>query len=141
VLGPFRADPRIWLRCDVRIVPAGSVAAGLNAATVSESADLIVLGSRHRGHLGEALPGRVGHGLLRDPSRPVALVAVGEPARPLRHIGVLGGDEQIGPRAVQLAARSGARLRVYGPRRPLAGVLRARRARGRAGGRERTVPG
>ena len=67
MLGPFRADPRIWLRCDERIVPAGSFPAGLNAATVSESADLIVLGSRHRGHLGEALPGRVGHGLLRAP--------------------------------------------------------------------------
>ncbi len=108
------------IRCDVRIAPANSVAAGLNAAAASEPADLIVLGSRHRGHLGEALPGRVGHGLLSDPSRPVALVAVGEPARPLRHVGVLPGDVQDGPRAVELAsalaARTGARLRVYEPR-------------------------
>ena len=45
----------------------------------------------------------------------MALVAVGEPARPLRYIGVLPGDEGAGPRAVARAAGTAARLRVYEP--------------------------
>jgi nucleotide-binding universal stress UspA family protein len=106
--------------CDIRIAPAPSVAAGLKEIAAAESADLLVVGSRHRGHLGEALPGRVGHGLLSDPPCPIVLVAVGERARLLRHVGVLPGDEQDGPRAVALAAAlasaTGAGLRIYEPR-------------------------
>ncbi len=105
--------------CDIRIAPAPSVAAGLREIAAAESAELLVVGSRHRGHLGEALPGRVGHGLLRDPPCPIMLVAVGEPVRPLRHVGVLPGDELDGPRAVALAAvlavATGAGLRIYEP--------------------------
>lgn len=103
--------------CNARIVPAASAAEGIAVLARAEHADLVVLGSRHRGRLGEALPGQVGHGLLRDPAWPVALVASGEPAGPLRHVGVLPGGAQDGPRALafadRLAAATGAGLRVY----------------------------
>ena len=115
-----QAAARARVGCDVRIAPAPSVAAGLRQLAAAESADLLVLGSRHRGHLGEALPGRVGHGLLSEPSCPIVLVAAGEPSRPLRHVGVLPGAEPDASRAVAvatgLALATGAELRIYEPR-------------------------
>lgn len=103
--------------CDPLIIPAASPAAGLDQLARAENADLVVIGSRHRGRLGEALPGAVGHGLLRAPSRPVVFVAPGEPARPLRHVGVLADGGADGSRAValaeRLAAATNAELRIY----------------------------
>lgn len=87
-----------------RIVPALSPAAGLRSLAASEHADLLVLGSRHRGILGEALPGQVARGMLRDPPCAVAIVAPGTTARPIRHIGVLADPERGGTRAVGVAA-------------------------------------
>jgi nucleotide-binding universal stress UspA family protein len=103
------------VHCVPRIVPAASPAAGLEQLARAEGADLVVIGSRHRGRLGEALPGEVGHGLLRSPSRPVMFVAQGEPARPLRHIGVLPDGERRRTVALGegLAAASRADLRIY----------------------------
>jgi nucleotide-binding universal stress UspA family protein len=101
--------------CEPRIVPATSPAAGLEALARSEGADLVVIGSRHRGRLGEALPGEVGHGLLRSPTRPVIFVARGEPVRRLRHIGVLPDGERPRTMALgeRLAAAAHAQVRVY----------------------------
>jgi nucleotide-binding universal stress UspA family protein len=111
------AVARAGVSCEARMVPAGSPAAGLNALALTLDADLVVIGSRHRGRLGEALPGGVGHGLLRAPSRPVVFVAQGEPVRPLRHVGVLPDGPADGHRAValaeRLAAAADAELRVY----------------------------
>jgi nucleotide-binding universal stress UspA family protein len=101
--------------CEPRFIPAPSPAAGLEQLARAEGADLVVIGSRHRGRLGEALPGEVGHGLLRSPSRPVVFVAQGEPARPLRHVGVLPDGERRRTLALgeRLAAATHADLRVY----------------------------
>jgi len=95
------------------MVPAASPAAGLEELARAEGADLLVIGSRHRGRLGEALPGEVGHGLLRSPSRPVVFVAPGEPARPLRHVGVLPDGDRAVALGERLAAATHADLRVY----------------------------
>jgi len=108
---------RAGVSCEVRMAPASSPAAGLEALARALDPDLLVIGSRHRGRLGEALPGEVGHGLLRSPSRPVVFVAQGEPERPLRHVGVLPDGAAEGRRAValaeRLAAAADAELRVY----------------------------
>jgi nucleotide-binding universal stress UspA family protein len=112
-----RAAARAHVRCEPRILPAPTPAAGLTEIARAEYPDLVVIGSRHRGRLGEALPGKVGHALLRAPEWPVAFVAAGEPVRPLRHVAVLPGDGDDGPRAVELgtrlAAETHADLRVY----------------------------
>ena len=109
------AATAVAVPCSVRIAPAASPAQGLETVAAEEDADLIVIGSRHRGQLGEALPGDVGHRLLRDPSRPVLFVAPGEPVRALRHIGVLvtGEGSQAAALGERLSAATHSELRIY----------------------------
>lgn len=66
--------------CQARVVPALTAADGLRQLADDERADLVVLGSRHRGWLGEALAGGVGRRLVRAASCPVALVRAVRPA-------------------------------------------------------------
>jgi nucleotide-binding universal stress UspA family protein len=98
------ARARVRGGCERQMAPAPSVSAGLRAIADSVHADLIVLGSRHRGRLGEALAGRTARALLRDGSRSVAIVPAGHRAAPVRHIGVLGEDSDAGREAWSTAA-------------------------------------
>jgi nucleotide-binding universal stress UspA family protein len=106
---------------ECRIAPSVSPAEGLRAIANAESADLVVLGSRHRGRLGEALAGGVARRLVRGATLPVVLVPEIARVRDLEWIGVLPGAGPEAERTIAtaeaLAADVGARVKVYrGPR-------------------------
>jgi nucleotide-binding universal stress UspA family protein len=109
--------------CATRIVPARSPSEGLRHLAEITGAHLVVLGSRHRGRLGEALPGATTRELLHDGRWAVAIVPGAHHVRDLRHLGVLT-DATAAGRAALLAAGliasdTGAELRVQGlPRGP-----------------------
>jgi nucleotide-binding universal stress UspA family protein len=75
-LGGFTA----W---EPRLLAAGSPAAALHRLAEREEADLVVVGSTHRGALGRVLPGSVGERLLHGSRCPVAVTPHGyeAPAR------------------------------------------------------------
>jgi len=103
---------------ECRIAPALSPADGLREIASTEAVDLVVLGTRHRGRLGEALGGGVARRLLRDAMFPVALVpSAGRPVG-VQRIGVLPGGGADGARAVAVgrawARDTAADVRVYG---------------------------
>lgn len=104
--------------CQARVVPALTAADGLRQLADDERADLAVLGSRHRGRLGEALAGGVGRRLVRAASCPVALVPERTGTPSLDRIGVYPGSGSGDTRALAAAARwadaAGAELTVYG---------------------------
>jgi nucleotide-binding universal stress UspA family protein len=112
------ARSRVRGGCETQMAPAPSVPAGLRAIADSVHADLIVLGSRHRGRLGEALAGRTARALLRDGSRAIAIVPAGRRAAPVRHVGVLVEDSEAGREAwataAALAHDAGAAVTVHG---------------------------
>jgi nucleotide-binding universal stress UspA family protein len=112
------ARARVRGGCETQMAPAPSVSAGLRALADSVHADVIVLGSRHRGRLGEALAGRTVRALLRDGSRAIAIVPAGHRAGPVRHVGVLAEDSEAGREAwataAALAHDSGAAITVHG---------------------------
>jgi nucleotide-binding universal stress UspA family protein len=112
------ARSRVRGGCETQMAPAPSVSAGLRAIADSVHADLIVLGSRHRGRLGEALAGRTARALLRDGSHAVAIVPAGHRAVPVRHIAVLSEDSDAGREAwataAALAGDAGAFVTVHG---------------------------
>lgn len=102
----------------MRIAPARSPAEGLLAIAEDEHANVIVLGSRHRGRLGEALPGVVTRNLLLDGRFAIAVVPGAHRPRKLGRVGVVGDTTEAG-RAAMLAAGliasdSGATLHVQG---------------------------
>jgi nucleotide-binding universal stress UspA family protein len=105
-------------RSETQMAPAPSVSAGLRAIADSVHADLIVLGSRHHGRLGEALAGRTARALLRDGTHAVAIVPRGHRAAPVHHVGVLGEDSDAGREAWAVAATlardAGASVTVHG---------------------------
>jgi nucleotide-binding universal stress UspA family protein len=102
-----------------RAVAAGSVPAALDRIAEAEGADLIVVGSTHRGKLGQVLPGSVGQRLLYGAPCAVAVAPNGyrehEPPSVTR-LGV-GYDGRAEARAAlglaaDLARQLGAELRL-----------------------------
>ncbi len=116
------ARARIPGGCETHIAPGWTVSDGLRAIADTVHADMIVLGSRHRGRLGEALAGRTARALVRDGSHAVVLVPGGHSARSICHVGVLGEDSDAGREAwataAVLARDAGASLTLHGGRTP-----------------------
>jgi nucleotide-binding universal stress UspA family protein len=74
-----------------RILPSSSAAHGLQNVARDEGAELIVVGSTHRGRLGRVVPGSVGERLLHGAPCAVAVAPLGygrEPPGALGRIGV-----------------------------------------------------
>jgi nucleotide-binding universal stress UspA family protein len=139
------AAQRVWpVHAECHIVPATSPAAGLRVLVVAERVDLVVLGSRHLGHLGEALPGRVAARLVHDCPCPVMVVPGGVAAGPIGSVGVVLEAGAAGERAVafaaSLAADVGAGLRLYA-RGVTDGTLRGSVALAEGAGAAVTVAG
>jgi nucleotide-binding universal stress UspA family protein len=95
----------VGIPCETRIALALSPAEGLRQLADDERADLVVLGSRHRGRLGEALAGGVGRRLVRGATFPVALVPDRADSPALDRIGVYAGRGAGGARARAAATR------------------------------------
>ena len=64
-----------WL--ELRAVPGNSAAHGLHHLCTDEEADLVVVGSSHRGEAGRVVAGSVGERLLNGSPCPVALAPKG----------------------------------------------------------------
>lgn len=106
-------------RVDRRLEVSSTPARGLHDAAVSQHADLIVVGSSHRGPIGRVFPGSVAERLLSGAPSAVAVAPRGyttKEGRPLRTILVAfdGSPEaRLALRAADdLAAGAGANLRV-----------------------------
>ena len=113
------------VRASTRAVAASSAARALIEVAEAESADVIVIGSTHRGRLGRVLPGSVGERLLHGAPCAVAVAPLGFAGndRELRTIGA-GYDGTSESRialrwAAGLASRVGAGLELIGVMRPL----------------------
>jgi nucleotide-binding universal stress UspA family protein len=103
----------------MRAVGGASPPGALDSWAADEDSDYIVLGSTHRGALGQVLPGGVGERLLAGAPCAVVIAPHGFADRPHAGIGVIGaaydgGDEASRAlrEAASLAARLGADLRV-----------------------------
>jgi nucleotide-binding universal stress UspA family protein len=100
------------------VLPSTSVARGLHYLAEDEGAELVVVGSTHRGALGRVVPGAVGERLLHGAPCAVAVAPVGFARRAprLERLGVAvdGSPESRAAlaSAVGLAGASGAELRV-----------------------------
>lgn len=102
------------------LLPAASSAVGLQHAAEQRHAELIVLGSSHRGALGRVFLGSVTEGVLHSAPCAVAIAPRGLHAREretgLTHVTVAyDGEQQSGAalrRAAAIAREAGARLRV-----------------------------
>jgi nucleotide-binding universal stress UspA family protein len=102
-----------------RAVAAGSVPGALDRIAEAEEADLIVVGSTHRGKLGQVLPGSVGRRLLSGAPCAVAVAPNGyreHAPSPVTRVGV-GYDGRTEAKAAlglaaDLAGRLGAELRL-----------------------------
>lgn len=106
-----------WLHLEV--APGHSPAHGLHDYAEEHDADLVVVGSSHRGQIGQTLAGTVGHRLLNGASCPVAIAPRGYRDRPAARItavvvGVDGSHESdlAIPEAAELARSSGAHLEL-----------------------------
>jgi nucleotide-binding universal stress UspA family protein len=114
---------------EVAAVPGSSAAAALQALSEALDARALVLGSCHRGPVGNVLMGSVAERLLNGAPCPVVVaprgIADGEEPR-LRRICVGFDDRAEGwtalQRAAQLAGAAGARLRVVTALPPLTGT-------------------
>jgi nucleotide-binding universal stress UspA family protein len=102
-----------------RAVAASSPARGLHDLAEAEGADLIVLGSSHRGAVGRVLPGSVGERLLHGAPCAVAVAPVGYWGNPDPRPRVIGVGFQPGRQAdaalhaaTELALHEGAALRL-----------------------------
>jgi len=94
-----------------------SPASGLPELAESEEAELLVVGSTHRGKLGQVFPGSVGERLLRGAPCGVAVASRGfRTKEPVSTIGVAYNGSPASDRglsaAIALARRLGAALRV-----------------------------
>jgi nucleotide-binding universal stress UspA family protein len=132
-------------------VAGGPGADGLRDIAVAETADLIVIGSTHRGPIGRVLPGRTALRLLHDTPCPVAIAPkelVGGTAGN-GDVAVAFDDTRDGRRALAVAAalasQAGAAIRLITVLEPLASDQAPRlfdrvdpiRAQEAASGRER----
>jgi nucleotide-binding universal stress UspA family protein len=114
--GAREQTPAEWL--ELRPVRGRSPAHGLHIFSEQAQTDLVVVGSAHRGKIGQLLAGSTGERLLHGSSCPVALAPRGFPAgaaRP-RVIGVAydgSGDAATALReAAELASELGATLKL-----------------------------
>jgi nucleotide-binding universal stress UspA family protein len=104
---------------DYRTVSAASESRGLHELAEREQAEVVVIGSTHRGPLGRTYPGSTGDRLLQGSAWPVAVAPRGlreDPPPALRTIAVAFLDTPEAHEALDFAAalaqRSGARLRL-----------------------------
>jgi nucleotide-binding universal stress UspA family protein len=104
---------------DYRTVSAASESRGLHELAEREQAEVVVIGSTHRGPLGRTYPGSTGDRLLQGSAWPVAVAPRGlreDPPPALRTIAVASLDTPEAHEALDFAAalaqRSGARLRL-----------------------------
>ena len=104
---------------DYRTVSAASESRGLHELAEREQAEVVVVGSTHRGPLGRTYPGSTGDRLLQGSAWPVAVAPRGlreDPPPALRTIAVAFLDTPEAHAALDFAAalaqRSGARLRL-----------------------------
>jgi nucleotide-binding universal stress UspA family protein len=110
-------------RFDARVLEGLPAARGLIELAEHEDADLVVVGSTHRGRLGRVFPGSVGAQLLHGSPCPVVVTPRGfREASPPVH-GVVGVAYDGGPEAelalaeaVDLARLLGVRVRLIGVR-------------------------
>jgi nucleotide-binding universal stress UspA family protein len=108
---------RASMPCGTAITLGLSIAEGLIQLARAQRADVVVLGTRHRGRLGEALPGATARQVLRDGRHAVAVVPHAHRPRKLARIGVRADPSPDGARAALTGARlardAGASLCVY----------------------------
>jgi nucleotide-binding universal stress UspA family protein len=78
-------------RIERRLQASSSPARGLHDTAVSEHADLIVVGSSHRGPLGRVLPGSVGERLLSGAPCAVAIAPRGQASTDSRRLAACTG--------------------------------------------------
>ncbi len=104
---------------DHRAAAASSPARGLHDLAEAEGADLIVVGSSHRGAVGRVLPGSVGERLLHGAPCAVAVAPIGYWGNPDPRPRVIGVGYQPGRQAdaalraaTELALHEGAALRL-----------------------------
>jgi nucleotide-binding universal stress UspA family protein len=104
---------------DYRTVSAASESRGLHELAEQEHAEIVVVGSTHRGALGRTYPGSTGDRLLQGSACPVAVAPRGlreDPPPALRTIAVAFVDTPEAREALEFAAalaeRAGARLRL-----------------------------
>jgi nucleotide-binding universal stress UspA family protein len=102
----------------VRVVAGGHESAGLRELAEAEKSDMIVIGSTHRGRLGQVCPGSVGERVLSEAPCAVAVAPRGLAERSFRFdtvaVGFDGSREaRVALRtAIGLAERAGASLRI-----------------------------
>ncbi|HWA54010.1 MAG TPA: universal stress protein [Solirubrobacterales bacterium] len=102
----------------VRILAGGHETAGLRELAEADEADIVVVGSTHRGRIGRVCPGSVGERLLSDTPCPLAVAPRGLADRrfSLETIAVASDEseeaEAARRTATELAERSGASLRT-----------------------------
>jgi nucleotide-binding universal stress UspA family protein len=103
-----------------RVLSGGAAATGIKEIAAAEEADLIVLGSSHRGALGRVLPGSVGERVLNGAPCAVAIAPRGNAATTHGFervvVGCDGSREAAAAvdLAADLAGRTGARLELLG---------------------------
>lgn len=113
-----RARRTAGVACQTRAVGSTSVVRGLHQLAEHTAAEMLVIGPTHHGRVARALAGDVTLGLLQAAPCAVAIAPAGYADREARH-GVVGvgyvptdeGREALDA-AIQLAARTGARLRI-----------------------------
>ncbi len=102
------------------VVAGGHETSGLKEIAGAAGADVIVVGSTHRGRLGRVMPGSVGERVLNNAPCAVAVAPLGlaEEGLRLEQIAVAyDGSRQASVAlsfAIELARRSGASLRILG---------------------------
>src|SRR6476619_4062576 len=103
-----------------RVLAGGHETGGLKELAAAEQADLLVVGSSHRGQVGRVLPGSVGERVLSDAPCAVAVAPHGLADRQLR-FGTIAvgydGSRESGTAlstAIKLAERTGASLQILG---------------------------
>jgi nucleotide-binding universal stress UspA family protein len=104
---------------ELREVGAPSESRGLHDVAEREQAELVVVGSSHRGPIGRTYPGSTGDRLLEGSACPVAVAPRGLRESPPQRLGTIAVAFLDTPEAAQaldtaaaLAERAGARLRL-----------------------------
>jgi nucleotide-binding universal stress UspA family protein len=104
---------------ELREVSAPSESRGLHDVAEREQAELVVVGSSHRGPIGRTYPGSTGDRLLEGSACPVAVAPRGLRESPPQRLGTIAVAFLDTPEAAQaldaavaLAERAGARLRL-----------------------------